>query len=357
MQERSEQATPRRRLEAREKGQVPRSVELNVAVLLLGSALVVAALAPMLGQAVLTTFEYGIFVAAAGPLDAHSAVALVRGIGVKVLAALIAFLSAISGVALLIAAGQARGVLTVKPLEPKWERIDPLPNLKRMLGSQPWMELLKSLLKLLVVGVAVHFSLRAAWPDAMTLAMTSPIGMLDLVRRYSVRLLLTAGSCYLVLAALDYVYQMWRHEKNLRMTKQEVKQEVKQSEGDPLVKARMRSMGRELARGQMLKDVRKADVIITSNAQVAIAVRYDPARSDAPVVLAIGQRELAGRIRAIALEAGVPMAEDGALARALLPAARVGAAIPSELFMAVAEVLASMIRERVDSSDLREATV
>jgi flagellar biosynthesis protein FlhB len=346
MQERTEEPTPRRRLDAREKGEIPRSVELNAAVLLLGSAMVVTALGPSLGRTLLGTFEYGIFMAGAGPMDANSAIALVRGMGIKVLAALVAFLSAISGVALVVAAVQGRGVLTAKPLEPKWERINPLPNLKRMLGAQPWVELLKSLLKLWIVAIAVHFSLRAAWPEAMTLAMASPYGMLDLVQRYAVRLLLTAGVCYLVLAALDYVYQVWQHEKKLRMTRQEVKQEQKQNEGDPLVKARMRSMGRSLARRQMFKDVPTADVVITNPTHIAVALRYDPSRADAPVVLAMGQRKIAQRIKAIAAESGVPMVENRPLARAALATGRVGAAIPTELYIAVAEVLAFVIRER-----------
>ena len=344
--ERTEEATPRRREDAREKGQIPRSVELNAAVMLLGSALVVNALGPALGNTLLSTFQYGIVVAGSGPLDGESAVALVRGMGWKVLAALSTFMLGLAGVTLAISALQARGVLSTKSLAPDFSRMSPMQNFKRMIGMQPWIDLLKSLLKLGIVLFAVNASLRSAWDDAMLLSLTSPFGMLDLVRRYAVKLLMTAGLAYVALAMADYLYQVWQHEKGLRMTKEEVKLEHKQNEGDPLIKARMRSMGRAMARRQMFQDVPKADVVITNPTHIAVALKYDPQKSDAPVVLAMGQRKIAQRIKALAAESGVPMIENRPLARALLGSARVGDAIPAELYVAVAEVLAFVIRER-----------
>ena len=130
------------------------------------------------------------------------------------------------------------------------------------------------------------------------------------------------------------------------MTKQEVKQEAKQNEGDPLVKARMRSMGRALARKQMMKEVPNADVVVTNPTHIAVALKYDPTTGEAPVVLAMGQRKVAERIKAIAAEAGVPMVENRPLARAMLASCRVGIPIPAELYIAVAEVLAFVIRQR-----------
>lgn len=344
--EKTEDATPKRREEASEKGQIPRSVELNAAVMLLGSALVINALGPAFGMTLLGTFQYGIIVAGAGPLDGESAVALVRGMGWKVLAALTTFVAALAGVTLAISAAQGRGILASKALEPQWDRVNPLTNLQRMLGMQPWIDLLKSLAKVGIVAFAVNASLRSAWDDALALSLTSPFGMVDLVRRYSVKLLMTAGLAYLALAVMDYVYQIWHHEKGLRMTKEEVKLEHKQNEGDPLIKSRLRAMGRSLARRQMFQDVPKADVVITNPTHIAVALKYDPQKSDAPIVLAMGQRKIAQRIKALASDAGVPMIENRPLARALLGSARVGETIPAELYVAVAEVLAFVIRER-----------
>jgi flagellar biosynthetic protein FlhB len=215
-----------------------------------------------------------------------------------------------------------------------------------MLGSQPWVELTKSLLKLVLIGFAVYGTMRLAMDASLTLSQQPPFALLGVVRRFAVRMLMTAGLAYMALALLDYGYQLWKHHSDLRMTKQEVKQEHRNNEGDPLVKQRMRSMGRALARRQMMREVPNADVVITNPTHIAIALRYDPARADAPVVIAMGERKVAQRIKAIAKEAGVPMVENRPLARALLGSSRVGVPIPAELYIAVAEVLAFVIRER-----------
>ncbi len=346
MQEKTEEATPRKREEAHRDGQVPRSQELTTAALLLGGALIINAMGPKLGASVLTAFQHGLVSIGTATLDGPTAIALVQTTGWKALAGLSAFLTSMSGVALAVSAVQARGVLSTKPMQPKWERINPLPNAKRMLGAQPWMELAKSLMKLTIVGLAVYVSLRNGWDEAISLAQQAPFALLGVVRRYAVRILMTAGLAYIVLALADYAFQVWQHQKNLRMTKQEVKQEHKQSEGDPLIKARMRSMGRSLARQQMMREVPIADVVVTNPTHIAVALRYDPARADAPVVVAMGQRKVAERIKALAAESGVPMVENRPLARALLASSRVGVPIPTELYIAVAEVLAFVIRER-----------
>jgi flagellar biosynthesis protein FlhB len=355
MQEKTEEATPRKRQEAHRDGQIPKSQELNTAFLLLGSALVVNAVGPTLGSTVLSAFHHGMIMTGAARMDGPSAIALVQITGWKVLAGLSLFLCSMAGVALGITTIQGRGVLSVKPIEPKWERINPIPNAKRMLGAQPWMDLAKSLFKLLIVGFAVYASLRLAWDEMLTLSQQAPFALLDLVRRYSVRLLMTAGFAYVALALADYAFQIWQHEKNLRMTKQEVKQEHKQSEGDPMIKARLRSMGRALARSQMMREVPNADVVITNPTHIAVAIKYDPSRADAPVVLAMGQRKVAQRIKAIAAGAGVPMVENKPLARALLASSRVGVPIPPELYIAVAEVLAFVIRQRAAAGGYRGA--
>ena len=129
---------------------------------------------------------------------------------------------------------------------------------------QSWAEFVKSLFKLLIVTVAVRGAIIAAWPDTMALAEQGPTGFLHVVKKYSVKLLLTAGVCYLGLALFDYMYQVWQHERQLRMSREEIKQEMRQSEGDPHVKQRMRAMGRAFARRQMFRDVPKADVVITN---------------------------------------------------------------------------------------------
>lgn len=353
MQDRTEEATPRKREEARSKGQVPRSQELNTAVLLLGGALVVNAAGPALGGSVLSTFQHTMVMTGSGALEGPGSIVLVQTVGWKVLAGLLLFLCSLATIALGIGTVQARGILSLKPIEPQWERINPLPNAQRMLGVQPWAELVKSLLKLTILGLAIYGTMRLAWSESISLSQLSPFALVGVIRRYAVRILLTAGLAYIVVALFDYTYQLWQHDKKLRMTKQEVKQENKDSEGDPLLKARMRSMGRALARRQMFSEVPRADVVITNPTHIAVALQYDPARADAPVVLAMGERKIAERIKQIAAEAGVPMVENRPLARALLGSGRIGLAIPAELYIAVAEVLAFVIRERAAAAGAR----
>jgi len=346
MQEKTEEPTLKKRLDARKEGQVPRSQELNTAVMLMSGGLILATLAPGLGANLRDLFGHGLFVAGAAPMDAASAAGLLRSTGWRVLGMLTPMLLALAGCALLVTAAQARGVLSPKPLGPNWKKLDPIKNAKRLLGWQPWMELFKSLLKLGIVGTVIYVALSRAWPEIVTLAQQSPLALLEVVRAYGVRLLVTAGIAYVSLAAADYAYQLWQHEKQLKMSRQEVKDEHKQSEGDPMIKARMRSIGRQLARRQMFREVPTADVVITNPTHIAVALRYDPQQSDAPVVVAMGQRKVAERIKLLARENGVPCVENRPLARALIASARVGTTIPAELYIAVAEVLAFVFRQR-----------
>jgi flagellar biosynthetic protein FlhB len=345
-QERTEEATPRKRDDARNEGRIPRSNELNAAVGLLGAALALNALGPALGSRLGEVMHSGLLLAGAGPLDGASVTGFLQGLGWKMMTAVSAILLALGVSAGGMAALQARGVLTMVPLEPKFERINPLSNAKRFFGVQPWVELVKSLTKLGIVTATIWHSLGTAWTDSLGLVQSSPIELGEVVRSYGVRLLMTAGLCYLAFAGADYLYQLWTHEKELRMSKQEVKEEAKQNEGDPMMKARMRAVGRSLARRQMFREVPRADVVITNPTHIAVALRYDPDSFDAPLVIAMGERKIAQRIKEIARESGVPMVENRPLARALLASARVGTPIPPELYLAVAEVLAWVIGKR-----------
>lgn len=344
--EKSEEPTPKRREEALREGRIPRSQELNTAVLLLGSAVVLNTVGASLAATLASGMSAGLASAGTHALDAGGAVALVRETGWRTLAALSAFLLAMAGIALATSAAQARGVVTAKPLVPKWERIDPMTHVRRLLGVQPWVELGKSLAKLAIVAVAVRGSLGDAWPEILSLTQQSPVGLLEVVRRHALDLLRTAGFAYLAFAGADYYFQLRQHQGQLRMSRDEVKREMKESDGDPMLRARMRSVARQLARGQMMKDVPRADVVITNPTHIAVAIRYDPETAPAPVILALGQRKVAERIKALARESGVPTVENRPLARALLASARVGQVIPAELYVAVAEVLAFVIRQR-----------
>ena len=344
--ERTEEATPRRRDDAKAEGRSPKSQELTVAVSLLASAVVISALAPIAGKGMFSIMGHSLSSIGSISLDVQSATALIRETALRAFTATIGLVAAMSVATFVVAAIQARGVFSAKPLMPQFSRINPVTNAKNLLGFRPIVELLKSLGKLAIVGLAVYGSIKAALPDAIALSQTSDAGLLFVVKHYTIRMLTSAGAAYLALALADYGWQWWQHEKSLRMTKEEVKQEMKQTEGDPHVKQRRRAIARSYARRQMMKDVPKADVVIINPTHIAIAIKYDPNVAPAPIVLAIGQRKIAERIKAIAKESGVPMVENKPLARALLKTAKVGTLIPYELYMAVAEVLAYVLRTR-----------
>ena len=346
-QERTEEATPKRREEARKDGQIPRSQELTMAMVLLGSALLINMAGPLLGGRLVSIFGFGLGTLGSVPLDANGSISLLRSMGWRALGTIAIWGGSLAGIALFVAGVQGRGVFTTKPLEPKLERLNPGANAKRIGGIQSWAELVKSLFKLLIVAVAVRGAIAAAWPDTMALAAQGPAGFVHIVRQYSVKLLMTAGLCYLGLALFDYIYQVWQHERQMRMSREEIKQEMRQSEGDPHIKQRMRAMGRAFARRQMFREVPKADVVITNPTHYAVALRYDPLVAPAPIVIAMGQRKVAERIKQVAKEAGVPMIENKPIARALVAKARVGSMIPGELYLAVAEILAFVIRRRI----------
>ena len=332
---------------ARDDGKVPRSPELAVAAGLLGAALVLAALGPALASNMRSIVASGLSASGQSVLDGGGFVPFVRMMGLRAMGALMAWVATLAGVSLVIGALQARGVFSAKPLAPQIARMNPLANFTRIAGPQSAIELLKSLAKLAVVGIAVRVTLRSSWTRLMALPQETAAALVPLVFHTAVQLLLVSGLCYLALAAGDYAWQLWRHEQDLRMSKHELKQESREMDGDPLTKQRMRSLSRARSRRQMFRDVPKADVVITNPTHIAVALRYDPLECPAPVIVAMGQRKVAERIKRIARESGIPTIENKPLARALLAASHVGAMIPAELYIAVAEVLAFVIRRRI----------
>ena len=344
--DRTEKATPKRRDDARKKGQVPRSKELNTALLLIAAAGVVGPGADRIASGLVRLFTYIARTPTAIPTDAIGAAEWLEGVVLQLTALVAVPALAMAGAALAIGGVQGRGVLSWHPIKPQWSRISPLSNAKRILGWAALAELLKSLLKLAIIGIALWVTLNGSVEEILALSQESPIALLALVHHYAPRLLLSAGIAYLALAASDYAFQLWQHEKSMRMSQQEIREERKESEGDPMVKTRIRSMGRALTRNRMIQSVSDADVVITNPVHLAIALKYDPEVAPAPMVVARGQRKIAHKIKKLALDAGVPVIEDKPLAWALFESTKVGTVIPAELYQAVAEVLAFVFSQR-----------
>lgn len=339
-QERTEQATPRRREEARNQGQVARSSELCSVAILLAGLLALSGLGAYMYRALAQFTTRMLTDGFTIQLDLANAPAYIldwAGLTTQVAAPLIIVLAA---VALLINFAQVGAIVTGKPLEPKFNRISPLSGIKRLFSARGLVELIKGLFKIAIILYITYLTIGGEAANYIRF-LDMEVGQIfavsgELVLKLGYRILLAM----LVLSVLDYAFQRWEFEKNLRMSRQEIKEEFKQQEGDPQVRARVRSLQREMAHRRMMEDVPRADVVVTNPTHLAIALRYDPKEMAAPQVVAKGQRLMAQRIKEMARQAGVPLVEDKPLARALFKAVQVGDTVPEELFKAVAQVLA-----------------
>ncbi len=344
--EKTEEPTGKRLSEARDKGQIAKSPELMTAAFLLGSGLTLNMAGPALWRFMLDAMGQNLASLGNSELRGVGLLAWVQLLGFRTLVAVIGVMGAMAAIAIAAQLLQTGGLLSTKALEPKWGRLNPLTNVQQMLGKRSFVELAKSLLKMSIVSWAVYATLDEAWPDIQGLALLSPVALMDVVRKYGLDLMRNSGLMFLALAGADYAWQKWSNNESLKMTKQEVKDEGKSQEVDPEIKSRRRAIARDRIRRAMFANVRKADVVIVNPVHIAVAIKYDPDIAPAPYVVALGQRKVALRIKELAFQHGVPVIENKPLARALIASAKVGTVIPVELYLAVAEVLAFVMRQR-----------
>lgn len=346
-QEKTEAPTPRKLDKAREEGQVPRSQELNTAVVILAGAAGLAAFGgPLLAGTAADTLRQTMGLMSAGDLTAESAVTLIRDLARVTLTALVPVMLAVTLPVALIGGIQARGIVALKPIAPSLARLSPLAGFTRIFGTQALFTLFKSIVKLTALGLVTWLALRGLWPSLAELTGAEAPAVVEAARAAILKLVTWTGLTFLVAAGLDYGYEMWQHGKKLRMTRQEIVQEHRESEGDPHVKSRIKSLQQAMSRKRMLHKVKDADVVIVNPTSIAVALRYDPTDGGAPVVLAMGRRKLAERIRTLATDHGVPIVRNVPVARALIASGKIGKAIPPALYAAVAEVLAFVYRQR-----------
>jgi flagellar biosynthetic protein FlhB len=345
--ERSEDPTAKRRQSARDEGRIPKSQELTTAaVLLVGAASLSMAGGTALGDFAKRVLRESAGALSAGELTPGGAVVILRTITYGLLGALMPFAAATLAVGAFTNLVQTRGAMSLTPVTPKLTNLDPTKGLQRMFSPDSLVTLLKSILKLTALSLVTYTVIRGAWPELMSLADTGPGVISVVMRTLGYKLVLMTGLGFLILAGADFGWQMVRHEQSLKMTKQEVVMENKESEGDPQMKGRIRQMQRQRARQRMFQAVPSADVVITNPTHVAVALRYDPEVASAPIVVAMGERKLAERIKQLARESNVPMVENRPVARALLATCVIGKPIPPALYAAVAEILAFVYRQR-----------
>jgi flagellar biosynthetic protein FlhB len=243
-------------------------------------------------------------------------------------------------VAILINLAQTGILFTVEALTPKASKIDPIKGFERVFSKRSLVELAKSILKIVIVGWVAFSAFKNDIPRMIPLLYQENAQIFSILGELSFEIMVKSCCVILVLAILDYIYQKWEYEQNLMMTKQEVKDEFKQSEGDPMVKSRIRSIQREMARRRMMEEVPKADVIITNPTHLSIALKYKPLEGmKAPLIVAKGANNIAFKIREIAAKHNIPLVENKPLAQNLYKL-ELGTEIPSNFYQAVAEILA-----------------
>ena len=347
--EKTEPASEQRITKSREEGQVARSRELNTCLLLLTGAGTLWGTSLYIYERLVhvmrvgMTFEWGPKTDFGDSREmAHS---MVNSFAAAMMSLAPLFIALII-VAILSSVALGGLVFSSKALEPKFSRMNPISGIKRMFSAQTWVELLKTLLKATVIGVVGALTVKAYLPEIMGLSnLYLPQALATGLNIVAAACLLIMGSL-LVIALIDVPWQMFSHAKKLRMSKDELKREHKESEGDPHVKGRIRQQQREASRRRMMADVPSADVVVTNPTHYAVALRYDQMGSGAPVVLAKGRGAIAAKIREIASENKVPMLEAPPLARALYANTEIGQQIPEALYTAVAQVLAWVFQLR-----------
>ncbi|MCB9914219.1 MAG: flagellar biosynthesis protein FlhB [Planctomycetes bacterium] len=356
--ERTEEATPRRREEAREKGQVALSSELVSAISLsagLGVFLVFGgAIVETLGA--LLRSSLGDLAALGGrELSPGSAANLIQGAGEEGGRALLLLAGPLLIVTALVGFGQVGFHIAPKAVSPDLGKLNPVKGLERMFSMKSVVRLLMATAKLAVIGTTIVLTVsgKAAAISAMDATDIGPV--LVAVGAIVLRAVVGGLIAIAVIGLIDLVYQRWQHEEELRMTKQEVKEEYKNMDGDPHIKARIRQIQREMASRRMMADVPEATVVVTNPTHYAVALKYDrdQAAGRAPVVVAKGVDHVAQEIKRVAAEHGVMQFEDVPLARALHAKCEIGDEVPEDLFEAVASVLAYVYRMQGAAAPLR----
>lgn len=340
--EKTEAPTPRRRQEARGRGQVPRSQDLTAVLILLTALLLLRWYGPALFRQLVALVADGLGEhLAEAPLWPPSSDYRLVG---WMLSIVWPFPLLVAVVALAASIGQVGWFLSFEPLKPHLARLNPLNGFGRLFSMRSWFQLVINLGKLLLVTLIVWMTLRKRAGEILIIGQLPLEALLShscmLVYDLGLRLCLLL----LVLAVLDYAYQRYQHERDLRMTKQEVKDEFKNMEGDPAIRQRRRRVQLELYRQRLQQDVRKADMVLTNPTHLSIALKYDPDTMPAPRVVAKGEDYWALHIRRIAEQAGIPIVERKALVRRMYPEVRVRDYIPEKFYKAVAEILAYVYR-------------
>ncbi|MED4053746.1 flagellar biosynthesis protein FlhB [Niallia taxi] len=348
--EKTEKATPKKKQDTRKKGQVAKSQDINTALVLIAVFAVLNFAGGSILKGIVSLMNFSLNDLMLMELTEHN----IKSIFIEILKQTAIILSPILAAAMIagvIANYIQVGVLfTTEPIKFKLEKINPLSGLKRMFSIRSIVELLKSILKITVIGIVTFAILWNKLEQILLLSQKSIGAALVTIAKLTLQMGLVGSGALLFLALFDYLYQKYDYEKNIRMSKQDIKDEYKNVEGDPLIKSKIKQRQREMAMRRMMQDVPTADVVITNPTHYAICLKYDEDKYDAPYVVAKGVDFLAQKIKLIAKEHEVITVENRPLARALYSQVDVGDIVPEEFFKTVAEILAYVYRTKKQHS-------
>ncbi|WP_404409189.1 flagellar biosynthesis protein FlhB [Jeotgalibacillus malaysiensis] len=342
--EKTEKATPKKRLDSRKKGEVAKSQDINTAFILFSVFLFLFFAGGWFEERMLNLVAVPLMDYIKRPVTSDTLI-LVYGEMLTQVAWIVLPIMAVAALGGIVGNYLQIGFLiSADPLKPKLSKLDPIKGLKRIFSARALVELAKSVLKISLVGMTTFLVLWFSIEDVLELSLLPVTSTLQVAGSLTVQMGLFASGLLIILAVLDYLYQKYDFEKNIRMSKQDLKDEYKNTEGDPLIKSKIKQRQREMAMKRMMSEVPDADVVITNPTHYAIVLKYKDGEFDAPVVVAKGVDFLAQKIKTIAKENDVVAVENRPLARALYDQAEIGDPIPEEFFKAVAEILAYVYR-------------
>lgn len=342
--EKSEQPSSRRLEQAREKGQVPSTKELSPVVVFFSAMGMIALWAPLAWQHLQRTSTDWFQAAGLRVMTPDTLYALAVEIVEHGMVIILPFAMVMLVMSVLATMIQTGPLWIEDGLKPKISKLNPVTGLKRVVSLRGVAELLKSLMKLAILCGITYFIIQDHLSEIVEFPGLSFGEVFHRIGRMAFLLVMAIGLVLLLLALADFAYQRWQFMRDQRMTKQEVKDELKDSEGNPLIRSRRMSLQRDRARQRMMQDVPKADVVITNPTHLAVALKYDPDKSDAPMVLAKGAGYVAEHIKQVARSAGIPIVENKPVAQGLYKLVEIGRTIPADLYKAVAEILAYVYR-------------
>jgi flagellar biosynthetic protein FlhB len=340
-QEKEEAPSEKKRDDARKKGNVAKSTEVNSVFVLLSAIFLLRLVGPWIQSELIAHIrEYFALCSSTTDMSMQRLIELSQGALVLLIKVVLPFAGAVMLAGVLANVVQIGLLFTWEPITPKLEKLNPLSGIKRIVSMRSVVETIKNILKITVIGYIAYVTIKNEYDILITLADASIAAIWKFILSSAYDIFVRTALVMLAIALADYGYQRYEHEKKLKMSHQEIKEERKQMDGDPQVKARIRSLQREMSRRRMMDQVPQASVVVTNPTHLAIALLYDPEKGDAPVVVAKGKDFVAQRIKKIAEENEVPLVEDKPLARAMYDKVEVGMPIPTEFFAAVAEVMA-----------------